>query len=346
MEKKGEQDKLIFYGIVLAVLLLVFFLIKPVINALLGGIILAFIFNPLYVRISRLIRHKTTAALLTLLIVTLIIVVPLGFIINNLVRESAVLFEYSRAVSSAASGECGTTAACKFAAWLQGINSDIRFDNFLKGLLSQVSEQFLMLATRFFGSLPLKMLQMFVLFFSTFVFLKDGKELLAKFKAYLPFKEEQTQHFLKRFKEVSHGVIYGTLVVAVVQAVLATIGFFIFSVEAPLFWGILVFVCATMPFMAPPLVYIPIGVFKILNGIAEPSSNGIFQGVMLIIWGMLIVSLVDNLIRYKITGEKGKVHPLLVLLGIIGGVQLFGIVGIFFGPLVLVFALTLLEIKK
>jgi len=67
---------------------------------------------------------------------------------------------------------------------------------------------------------------------------------------------------------------------------------------------------------------------------------------MLIIWGSVIVSLVDNLIRYKITGDKGKLHPLIVLVGIIGGLQLMGIVGIFFGPLIIVFALTLLEISR
>ncbi len=347
MPNKEEYQKPLLYITVVLILVLVFLVIKPVLNSLLSSIILAYLFYPLYKLLLKRIKNRSVSSLITIFIIILILFVPFGFVLNSVIKESSILFQYSRNFGSKELlKECEDSKElkCELAKLSERFSEETLPGRYLKDFLAQISRKFFELASNFLTSMPSKLLQLFVVFFSTFILLKDGEDIFNQAKSIIPLSDEHRNKFIRRFKEVSYGVVYGTIIIAIVQALLAILGFWIFSVRAPIFWGILVFIISILPFVAPPVVYVPLALFKILNGIITSSSSDIFNGVMLIIWGTVVISLVDNLLRYKITGRIGKVHPLIVLIGIVGGIQVFGIIGLFFGPLVLVFALTFLEI--
>jgi predicted PurR-regulated permease PerM len=126
--------------------------------------------------------------------------------------------------------------------------------------------------------------------------------------------------------------------------VLASICFWIFGIQSPLIWGFITFIVSILPLVGPYLVYLPLGLFKMFEGFATQNPHATLNGVFIIIFGFVIISTVDNFLRYKITGARAKQHPLIVLIGVLGGFNLFGFVGLFFGPLILVFALVFMEV--
>ncbi len=185
MEKKGEYEKYAFIAGLIGVLVLMFLVIKPVITALLGGIILAFIFYPIYTRIKKWVKNETASTFFTLLIILLIITIPLGFIANSLVKEAGVLVEYSKAINAPPDSECTHATACKVAEWFRDLSSNSRLDESIRSFLTQLSEQFASFATRLLSSFPLKFLQFFILLFSTFVFLRDGRKIFSDYRKYI-----------------------------------------------------------------------------------------------------------------------------------------------------------------
>jgi predicted PurR-regulated permease PerM len=92
---------------------------------------------------------------------------------------------------------------------------------------------------------------------------------------------------------------------------------------------------ALIPFIGTPIIWMPAALYKIFNGLTANNNSAITQGVLLMLYGVLIVSTIDNLLKPKIIGNKAKVHPIFVLLGVLGGLKLFGVIGLVIGPVIL-----------
>ncbi len=345
--RKKEDYNMAFYLIAgISMLLLVYYLIKPVFSALAGGILLAYLFYPFYKLINRKEKHPNLAAFATTVVIILLILVPMGFIVGSIAqKEAKSLVEFAKELSVPHT-ECSAqdSLKCKVIQWGTFVSEKIELNSYIKNFLLQLAQKAGQFTSNLLAGLPWQFLMLFVVFFSTFIFLRDGQKIFEKYQHLIPMKKAHKDYFIKKFKAVSFGVVYGTIMVALAQAFLATIGFWIFGVGAPLFWGLCVFVISILPGIAPPLVYLPISAFKIIQGLATGTPTNVINGILLTVWGLFIVGLVDNIIRWKVTSSKSKVHPLIVLVGILGGIKLFGIVGLFLGPLILVFALTYLEI--
>jgi predicted PurR-regulated permease PerM len=348
MEQKEEYTKAFYLVVGLGMIALVFLIIKPVFNALAGGAILAYLFYPVYRLLNKRGKRPNLAAFITTFVIILLVLVPLGFIVGSIAnKEARTLVRFARSISASDFEESCTeedSIKCKLVQFGLMVNERIEFNEYIKNFLIQVANRAGALTTSFLAGLPWHFLMLFVVFFSTFVFLRDGKDIFVKYGHLIPITPAHRSHFVKKFRDVSYGVVYGTIMVALAQGFLATIGFWAFGVSTPLFWGLCVFIVSILPVIAPPIVYLPLSAYKLVNGLAAGNSGDVLNGILLGAWGLLVVSIVDNIIRWKVTSSKSNMHPLLVLIGILGGLRLFGIVGIFLGPLALVFALTLTEI--
>ena len=340
MKKKGDYERYVILGLSIFLVLLSFLILKPLISSLLGGIMLGYIFSPLNNLVLKVIKNKTWTALIITILILMLIVVPSGFLLNSLTSEAKGLGSYITTIGQ----DSVALANVLEIPLIKSIVDNPQVQSYTKGFADEIAPKVGDWASGVLGAVSSFILNLFVMFFATFYFIKDGNKIFNKFQKYLPIKTEHKKKFIKRFKEVTDGTIYGSIIVALVQAIIAFIGFIIFNVNSPLLWGIVIFILSLLPIIGPPIVYIPIGLFKIFDGIIKANPTNLWNGIGLLIWGFILISQVDNLIRYTITSSKSKVHPMIVLVGILGGIPLLGVVGIFYGPLILIFAITMMEI--
>ena len=193
-------------------------------------------------------------------------------------------------------------------------------------------------------SIPRILLGLFVLLFTFYYCLIDGKKLMLQISDFFSKKQSKYVHVIKRLKEIIHGVVYGYFLIALIQGLLGTLGFLIFGLPSPLFWGVLMTLFALIPVLGPWVIWAPASLFMLIQGISQDSSSLILKAIGLFIYGAIIVSTSDNILRPKLVGDKAKVHPILILIGTIGGLVVFGPIGVIFGPLVLSLTSVIFEV--
>jgi len=173
-------------------------------------------------------------------------------------------------------------------------------------------------------------LGLFVMVISLYYFLADGPTMIDAVMSISPLEHRYGQQMLAEFVKISRAVVMAIVVAAVVQGALATIGYWIAGLSSLVLLGVLTTLLAMIPFVGAASVWIPCSLYLAFSG--HP-----FAGVMLALYGLLVVSMIDNLIKPMVLHGQSKLHPLLALLSIIGGVQALGPIGIFVGPMVVSF---------
>jgi len=322
-----KQSKYFFIVTVIAFLLFSLFLVRSFIIPLLSGILLAYIFFPVYKFLRKTVFSQNLAAMLTILSVILIFIIPLFFTANALIGQSITLFQEIKSMDLSRFEE-------KIPEFLRG---NVNFDDYIKDALNKLTLSLARGTSDFLISLPKKLLEFFVMFFVMFYMLKEGKSLIEKIRLHIPLKEKYRRHVSERFNSVIYATIYGIVITAIVQGTVGAIGLWIFGVPSPLLWGLVMTILAMIPFVGPAFVWLPAALFKL-------GTGDTFQGVGLILYGIFIVSTIDNVVRPKIIGSKGDIHPALVLLGVLGGLEVFGLLGIILGPLILAISAVFLSL--
>jgi len=182
-------------------------------------------------------------------------------------------------------------------------------------------------------------LGIFLSFFVAFHVLKEKEETETYLREILPFNKEVNERFIKRAKEVASATIYGHFLVAVIQGLCAGIGFYIFGAPSPLFFMILAMFFASIPYLGAWIVWIPVSIILI-------ASGNQLNGILLFLFGFIFISTIDDIVRPYIIGKKAKINLLVVLIGILGGLVLFGPIGLIIGPVILELLLIFLELYK
>jgi predicted PurR-regulated permease PerM len=335
-----DYRKYAFIGILLALLVISFFIVKPFINAIFASFILAYVFYPLYRRIKRIVRFPSLAAFIVSFLILMLVALPLFFITNAIVIEIRENYSSIKSAFDTNSTEFCTSKGmvCNFFNLIKQNIANPTVSRHIANLASRISDTFVRMANAFIISIPHYILNFFIMLFMLFFLLKEGELLLLKVKHILPFKDKHTKDILDQIKEVTHAVIYGHILVSAGQAVLGGIAFWIFGVSSPVFWGFVMFFFALIPFLGTPIIWLPAVIIKIIGN--EPV-----QAIGILISG-IIISTIDNLIKPKIISDNADVHPVLVLLGVLGGISLFGFIGIIIGPLLLAVFVKLIDIYE
>lgn len=314
-----KHSKYFFIASFLLITVISAILAWPFVSALFGAVVLAYLFYPVYEFIFKRLKNETLCAWIVSILVILVFIVPLLFIGNTLFKESSNLFF---AVKDINLEELGT----RYLDNLFGENIDL--SSLLKDALSRLSVLLLRSIDNFILNLPQQFLSGFVMLFVMFYLFKDGKRLLFSIKEALPLKRKYKDDIAQKFNDTIYATLYGVVVTAIIQGIIGGIGLWIFDVENPILWGGIMIIAAMLPFIGSAFVWLPAAIFKL-------SAGDAFNGLGLLLYGLFIVSTIDNIIRPKIIGKRSKVHPALILIGALGGIKLFGLIGIIIGPLVL-----------
>src|SRR5690606_15264711 len=195
------------------------------------------------------------------------------------------------------------------------------------------------LLTTVLGGAANVFLEITVMYFVLYFLLVNYKGFENSFIHYLPFDEEQAIIFGEELKNITYSNIIGQTIIAIVQGGCLALGFVIFGVEDPLFWGVICAILSFIPLLGPPLIFVPAALILLSHGNS-------WQGIGLLIWGFGLVINIDNVLRLVIAKKVGDIHPLITVVGVIIGLPLFGIMGLVYGPLLLAYFLIAVKIYK
>ena len=317
---------IVFFG--LFVLIVSGFLAPLVLGMLLAGLI-----YPLYKELSHGLG-QSLGALVSTLLVMLIIILPVLGILSLLVKEAIDLLSTQRDWVSLYQPIIKTLEPISFR-----INFDIeafigdQLVPALNNLGATISSE---LGNLLSNALRLG-LNFFVMLITVFYMLRDGKKFAEFLMDFSPLKSADELSLYGTFRDAGKAVFLGNFVSALVQGILGGIGFALFGLGSPVLWGTIMAFLALIPFRGPYLIFLPAAIYIF-------STQSMAMTLGFLFYNILIVSSVDNLIKPKLIGEKIRVHPLLILVSILGGLKAFGLIGIIYGPLIVAIFLALLKV--
>lgn len=181
--------------------------------------------------------------------------------------------------------------------------------------------------------------QLTIMYFCLFFMLKDNRKFESWILSFSPFSKTKTHMLLLELKSNIYGSSIGIPVLGIVQAIVALIGYLIFGVDEPLLWAILTGLFSVIPIVGTTIIWLPVSLYLIITG--DP-----IQGTGLLAYSVLIITNVDNVVRFLLLKKYGDIHPLITIFGLILGLRLFGFLGIILGPLVLSYLFLLLDFTK
>lgn len=324
-------------GLILGIVLLTFSVLQPFIVPLIWGGILAYVSWPLQQRIERALRGRSgLAALATALLVTLAIVVPLVWLIL-MVRVEAV-GAYANIQSFLASKPSLPPALRDLpwvGDWAQGMLQQLSADpTAIREQLVLTLEQSSVEVSKLIGGVGRNVAKLFFAVLSMFFLLRDGPRLMREARAVLEgILGPRVHDYLDAIGATTKAVVYALVLGAIAQGTVAGIGYWWLGVEAPVLMGAITVLIALIPFGAP-LVWGSLSLWMLVTG-------DLWHGIGLLLWGALVVSWVDNLVRPMVISNATRMPFLLVVFGVLGGVLAFGLVGLFIGPVLLAVSLAI-----
>jgi predicted PurR-regulated permease PerM len=335
-------SKHFFLGAILLLLVLTFIIVKPLIATLFAAAILAYIFNPIYKYMVKKTNRKRLAAWVIVIILIVVVVVPAYFIANALTKEGYKLFITTKQRLSNGAFEdidCDENPGpfCNVNKKVVEFFRDPQTKFYLQDAISKFSTYIVTRTSQLVVELPRIVLYLFVMFFTVYYLLIDGAALLATTKRLVPLKPHHFDHIIREFDNFTFATLYGNLISAVIQGIVGGIIFFALGLSTPVLAGLGMAFFAFLPFIGTPIIWLPVAINLMLSG-------HMTKGVILVLLGIFVISMLDNLIKPEIIGKRAKLHPIGVLVGIIGGIFTLGLIGIIAGPLIISLLISLAEV--
>jgi predicted PurR-regulated permease PerM len=333
MEDK-EIKKYVIIAMFILLAVLSFFIIKPVFLSIFVGLVLAYLFSPLYRLLNKKITSKNISALIVVLLCAILIAIPLVFAIQYSLSNVGKIYDYVSSISDFESVIKTISPQLldnpQIATNIHAMTSSL--SSKITGFVSSV------INNMFFNIIPI-LFSIVITFFIFFIAMRDQEELKEYFISLSPFSKEYQKKFYEKFESVTYSAIYGELIVGISQGIIAGIGFFICGVPHALLLTLLLTLASILPIIGPWLVWMPVDIYLFLNG--HTSS-----AIGLLIYGLFIINWVDTVLRPIIVSKGTKMNSAIALIGMTGGIYIFGIMGLIIGPLVLAYFILLVEAYK
>lgn len=329
--------------LVLAVSLLFLAVIWPFLKPLLLGALFAGLCTPLYAWVTRLLRgRRSLAALLTLLILFLLVAGPLSAFVSVVVRQAVGIsneaIPWAQQHLSAAGGfNIHDWLVHRFPSLASYVPEQDQLATDTANIAKAIGSFLVASATQFTARTATFLLNLFIMLYAMFYFLRDGPETLEKIFYYTPLNHEDEVRVVKGLVSVTRATIKGTLLIGALQGTLAGIGFWVAGIGGAAFWGTMMAVLSVVPGIGSALIWVPAVIYLFIIGHS-------FAATLLLIWCAAGVGTIDNMLRPKLVGKDAKMPDLLILLGTLGGLFFFGPIGFIIGPIVCGLFLTVWDI--
>jgi predicted PurR-regulated permease PerM len=325
--------KIITGVLIIALLVLCFFIIKPIFISILFGFILAFIFYPVYNIIFKITKAKNFSAALICLLLIVIFVLPLWYFTPLIINQAFKLYLFAQQIDYVSVIKQifpSTFGSEQFATEIGGM---------IKSFIIKGGNSVLDSLSKIILNAPTLLLHLVVVVFVFFFALRDKKELLQYLKSLSPFATEINDKLFKSSKDITISVLYGTVIIGAMQGVVLGIGFFLFGVPNALILSVLGIIVGVLPILGPMIVWIPVLIYLLVINASITTILGI------LIFG-IFSSNMEHIFRPILIAKYSQLHSAIVLIGMIGGVFLFGVLGLILGPLILAYLIIILDVYR
>jgi len=317
-------------------------LLMPFISVLILAAVVTGIFKPIYLILRRNARPGF-ASFATCCLIFIVLFIPIVFFVTTLASEAYGLYQMGRnAVISeqVKSLLAGSQVLDKTNQLLTGFDYQITGDE-LNRALSEMGKVVGLFLYEQAQSIASNILNFLVYFFFMlliiFYLLIDGERLIIFIIDLSPLPDDQDEKLILKFKDMAGAVLIGNGLCGLIQGVIGGTVFYLFDLNSPFLWGVIMGLLAFLPILGIGLVFIPTAIYLFLKG-------NVGGGVFFIVFYVILSGGIEYLFKPKIVGHRVKMHTLLVFLSIMGGLKLFGILGIIYGPLIITAFLTLTDI--
>lgn len=333
------------YAISIIILcILVYFayqIFSPFLIAIVWAGVFTIIFYPFYAYLCRYRYMKQwLASLLTVFVVIIILAGPCYYIVNALIGEATLMYEYirdngPRFVQELQESPLVARIIEKFQ--LKEHLTTLNLTEFILNFLQSISQYIYKHGSNIFKNIFALTMNIFLLAFTLFYFLLDGHVLVKYIEGLLPFSEREKAKLGRQVKDMVFATVYGGIIISGIQGMIGGIIFLLLGLSSPVFWGVAMAMAAFLPIIGPFIIWVPFTIALLVQG-------HIGKAIALLICGTFVISTVDQLLKPMLIGEKTKLHTLLVFFSVLGGIGYFGLVGFILGPLIITLCLSVLKI--
>ncbi|MBN1848126.1 MAG: AI-2E family transporter [Deltaproteobacteria bacterium] len=338
----------LFLAVLLGFNILLFMLAWTYLSAIVLAFLISSAFYPIFSRVKKGLKdNEIAASLLMTLLIMMILIVPVSWFIGALSNEA---FDFYNRTKNSVTLQEIQQGILGDSVWAQRVRNITELANielnpqniqelttaigknvglFLANQLSAVASNLLGFLVNFF----LMMLIVYYIF-------RDGERLKNYIMDLLPFPAKQQELVVNKFREMGRAVIFGNVLSGTIQGILGGFGFFLFDLGSPLLWGTIIGFLAFLPIIGASVVFIPTTIIILLI----KKNIGIAVGYLL--YNMAYSSIIEYFFKPRFIGKGMRMNPILVFIGILGGLKLFGILGIIYGPLIITIFITLAEIYR
>jgi predicted PurR-regulated permease PerM len=338
MREQVEQARWIAVLAVTAIALyLCWLMLRPFLGVLAWAVVLVIVFYPVHKKIASRIGRRSWSALVSCVLVVLVVVLPLAVLVAAVIQElTKVVPNLPANLSQVFSQQPAILG--RLSQWVQArFGLDILgFQDFFIQQLRNVSEGLLGASFSLVGNIVSSIVKAFFVIFTMYYLFRDADKIVNKLPDALPLDREQSEALIFRTQQVVSASVYGVMTIAALQGLLAGLAYWILGIPSPILWAVLTAFVCMIPIAGSFLVWAPLAIYLIATGHWT-------KAVLLVIWGALVISTIDNFLRPKLVGTQTKLHELFIFFSVLGGISVFGLLGIVLGPVVLAITLGLLQ---
>jgi predicted PurR-regulated permease PerM len=329
-------------SILLVLSYLTYQILQPFFIALAWAAVFAVVFFPVYSYISKYLKYRSLASFLTTILILIIITGPflsLSLILLDEVRDMVEQIDMGKIDSIknilASSKITSIIEELKSRLGMETVNiGELILEN-LKRLGNNLVKNLSMWA----ANITNIFIDFILMIFAIFFFLKDGPDFLSKMRNYLPFSETQRERLGSQVKDMIISTVYGGAVVAIVQGILGGLAFSVLGLRSPVLWGTSIAIMSFLPLLGTSIIWGPAAIYLLLIGDYK-------EGIGLLLFGVLVIGMVDNILKPLIISGRTKMPTLLIFFSVLGGINFFGFIGFIMGPLILALFISVLTIFR
>ena len=335
------------YFILMAFIILVlgyltYQIMSPFLSPIMWAIVLSIIFYPIYAFILRYVKQKSIASLLTLIIILIVLFGPVSYLSYLVTQEAMSVIGNIEKGSLDSLGNvwkhpAANTVVNKILSLFHVTERE--FQKAIIDNVTKISKESAGLVTTGLGNIVSGAINFIFVLLSTFFFLGDGPRFIEAIGNFMPFSKRQKDRLLRQTRDIIVSTIYGGVAVALAQGTIGGIAFAALNIPSPVLWGLTMFMASFIPLIGTFIIWGPAAGYLFFQG-------SYAKGFILVLVGVFAISAVDNIIRPLIMKGKMKMPTIAIFFSILGGIKLFGLIGLIVGPLVLALFVSVFEIFR
>ena len=328
----------IFLGATAFVVYLCLQILRPFLNVIAWAAVLAITFHPLHRDLRRRLGRPTLSALFSSALVVVTFVIPLLFVVGVAVDQLLAVGNSLQRRFSDPNALLATPLGRAYE-WISarlGLNADAVVAWGTQNV-SAVAGALAGYTVQIAASVTGAVISFVFIIFAMFLLFRDGDRLVARIPDLLPFERPQSEALLMRIRDAIHGGVFGVVVIALIQGTLLGAMFWALRIPSAALWAMVTVLTSVLPMVGSAGVWVPGVLYLILNG-RWPAA------IVLAAWGLLAVSGIDNFLRPKLVGGRVGLSELVMFFALLGGLRLFGILGIVLGPVLFAIAASIVDV--